>query len=794
MSNFIQENICIIHQLQIVAANLDPNSDCQSRQYCSKCLVEKTNDGTLFINSEVQEHIEEIRNNFLEKKRIYLKNNIMVLEHVQNIVLTLKSSFQQAFDKIFENLSTEKIRLQYQFHLLEKSLNEVDINNFSQIKFKSEENVSQIENFKFYIRASLEQIKNNLSLQQCIQEIENLKEEEEELKFCREFNFEELNIIATPSLKIVCQEHMKQIIAFDMNNNRAKENRMACIHCIEQNPNQYTSLKTVQEKWKMFEEFKRLKFQEIVSQYIQNKDQIFEQLQIINEAHEEMNNQIKQNLNDFHSKLNEQIEQIFSQMGKNWANCPKKKILNKIQKLIKPTYKEEFSIKIQKYYSNQEQSINQNIFDSIQKIRETFKESFYLITKMIKIKSNLQIKKKEIQFSQKIQSTQPLFSFHNQIINFKQSLKIPSKLCVQKKIIELSSQITKHQLNINKKEISMSLKMTVQPKLQIKLNQIQIQEFQKNFKFKYDILPAENRQQNENCYALALGQLFMIAGCGSKLSSFCFNDGKLKNLIQLDKHSSDIKAITFISFNQFVSGDSKGQLYFWKYEINWNNYFEILNEHTDQINQIISSQISDQIITCSYDKTIKVFGKLISTNKWVCQQTLLNHNSIVNAISLNSTETMLISCSSDKKLLVFKKTQIFICIQTINVEDQIYRLTFIKEQSFCIQIQSGYQLHFYDLDKQKQIFQQTSAVEIQNQKSCSQGFPLIFQKDRSLIVSKHGTYINIINKMNNGDYRTEQSINFDTMYLYGTLSSDGIFLVTWDYKTKQFQVRKLIDK
>lgn len=30
-----------------------------------------------------------------------------------------------------------------------------------------------------------------------------------------------------------------------MNINCAKENRIACIHCIEENPNKYTSLKTV---------------------------------------------------------------------------------------------------------------------------------------------------------------------------------------------------------------------------------------------------------------------------------------------------------------------------------------------------------------------------------------------------------------------------------------------------------------------------------------------------------------------------------------------------------------------
>lgn len=52
---------------------MDPYSDCQLRQYCSKCLIEKTDDRTLRINSEIKEHIEDIRKDFLDKKVCILK-------------------------------------------------------------------------------------------------------------------------------------------------------------------------------------------------------------------------------------------------------------------------------------------------------------------------------------------------------------------------------------------------------------------------------------------------------------------------------------------------------------------------------------------------------------------------------------------------------------------------------------------------------------------------------------------------------------------------------------------------
>ncbi|CAD8091066.1 unnamed protein product [Paramecium primaurelia] len=755
MYNNKEETICLIHQLQIEAINMDLNSDCQLRRYCSKCLIDKTYDGTLCINSEINEHIQEIKNNFLEKKAIYLKHNLSTIETIQNTVQNLKANFSSSFDKIYENLQAEKTRLKDQCEFLQKTLDLVNLDNFSQFKLSTNENVYQIESFKNLIKSSLDQIKNNENLQFCIQEIDKLEEEKEELIFTRQFNNEESNIIATPSLKIQCQEHKKQIIAFDMNINRAKENRMACIHCIEQNPNQYTSLKTVQDKWKKFEEFKKHQYQQILDQYKENKDHILEQLQIINEAHQEMNHQITLKLNDYYQNLTQQIEQIFNQMGKNWAICQQKEIYDNIENLIIPTCNQEFSCNLQEYYTNQENCVNLNIFDSIKKIKETLKESFYQICQLIKINSNLQIKQKEIQIYDKITFTRSPFQ-------------------------------------INSKQVDLSLSIQIPSKLEIKSNEIQISMLQKQKYFSFENLPSQKIAQDENCYALIFNpnNNLLVAGCGSKLQTFTFIDGSLKNQSIIDQHQNNVSALCFIKFNQFISGDSKGQIYFWIQQNNdWIKQQEILLEHTEQINQIIFSAKFNQIITCSNDKTIKIFS---FTQNWVCQQTLDSHQNYVCSIALNLSETMLISSGSDKQLKVYKRKNKFTLMQNIQVEDIIYRLSFIEELKFCVQVSSGIHLSFYNFDEKQKQFILSQTTEVQNQKSCIQGFPIGFCNQSSMIICKHGTYINILNKMNNQIYRTEQSINFDTMYFYGAMSSDGNHIATWDYKTKQIQVRKLI--
>ncbi|CAK59581.1 unnamed protein product (macronuclear) [Paramecium tetraurelia] len=797
MSNYKEENICMIHHSQIVAINMDLNSDCQLRRYCSKCLLEKTYDGTIYINSEVQEHIQKIKEEYLEKKAYFLKHNVGTIESLQNAIQNIKVTFSYSLDKIFENLSTEKIRLQNQYFNIEETLNGVDLNNFHYFKLQSNENLFQIESFKSLIKASIDQIKNNESLQFCNQQIENLQEDDEVLTFTRGFNSQESNVIATPSLKILCQMHKKQIIAFDMNINRAKENRMACIQCIEEIPNSYTSLKTVQDKWKKFEEFKKNKYQQILEQNKENKDQILEQLKIISEAHNEMNLQITQYLNDYCQSLNQEMQQIFSQMGKNWAICQQKEIFDNIEKLITPTCNQEFSKNISEHYANEEKFVNLNVFDSIKKIRETLKESFYQISKMIKINSNLQIKSKEIQICEKLQSIRPPFSMNSKQVELSLSIESPRKLQVTKDVVQMSLKIKKFKLNLVPKSVSLSLQITLPSKLKIDKQQIQISMVSKQQKIRFEnIIEGQKVTQDQNCYALIFDHTnnLLVAGCGQNIQTFKFNSGSFQSQSVFGQHYSNVTALCFIKFNQFISGDAKGQLQFWKEESNsWKQYQKLSSEHFEQINQILYSKKFNQIITCSNDKNITVLeNKNQQVNIWACAQTISSHQSNVCSISLNDSETTLISSGSDKQLQIYSRQINFNLIQTIKVEDIIYRLQFIEDSSFCAQIQTGIHLNFYNFNKNQEQYILNQTAEVQNQKSCSQGFPIGICKKHSMILCKHGTYINVLKKMNNQIYRTEQSINFDTMYLYGALTSDGNYLVTWDYRSKQFQVRQLI--
>ncbi|CAD8145706.1 unnamed protein product [Paramecium pentaurelia] len=65
-----------------------------------------------------------------------------------------------------------------------------------------------------------------------------------------------------------------------------------------------------------------------------------------------------------------------------------------------------------------------------------------------------------------------------------------------------------------------------------------------------------------------------------------------------------------------------------------------------------------------------------------------------------------------------------------------------------------------------------------------------FIRQKQLIVNKHCNYVNLIRKTQKGEFKVEQSIQFNTQRLYGQMSDDGEYLITWDYQSNEIQIRK----
>ncbi|CAK59326.1 unnamed protein product (macronuclear) [Paramecium tetraurelia] len=65
--------------------------------------------------------------------------------------------------------------------------------------------------------------------------------------------------------------------------------------------------------------------------------------------------------------------------------------------------------------------------------------------------------------------------------------------------------------------------------------------------------------------------------------------------------------------------------------------------------------------------------------------------------------------------------------------------------------------------------------------------------EKSLLVNKYYTFVNLMRLDNDGKLLGKFTIEFSTYGIFGTISHNGDYLVTWNYKTKEIEVRKYND-
>ncbi|CAD8060835.1 unnamed protein product [Paramecium primaurelia] len=299
--------------------------------------------------------------------------------------------------------------------------------------------------------------------------------------------------------------------------------------------------------------------------------------------------------------------------------------------------------------------------------------------------------------------------------------------------------------------------------------------------------------QYGRCIAINKDSSIVAIGCNDKqIKIYEFKQGMMKLIQELNEHSNYVFSLNFMQqSDQLISGDSGGSIVIWSRNNNyqWNSSQKIKG-HSYGINCLILNNNEDLIISSSSDKTIKFW---IKQNEWLCQQTITDHTSSVYQISLNDQQDKVISCSSDYKILVIECSQQskrWIVIQNINVDCQGYRLCFINNNLFTFQPWNGNLMHVYEMNSVSKQFSKTKDITVNQGNDRWQLFPLQYIKQKQILVSKHDKYINFIRKTEKDEFKVEQSIQFNTFGIFGQLSNDGQYSITWDDLSEEIQIRK----
>ncbi|CAD8214495.1 unnamed protein product [Paramecium pentaurelia] len=313
--------------------------------------------------------------------------------------------------------------------------------------------------------------------------------------------------------------------------------------------------------------------------------------------------------------------------------------------------------------------------------------------------------------------------------------------------------------------------------------------------FTFEVMNQNSIKQEEKCFAIAINKdnSILLAGCDRYIKVFDFKQGKLNQLQLLSDHLNWVSTLNFMKkSNHFVSGSGDKSIIIW--QMNDNNYWicqHKLKGHFDDITTIQLNNNENLIISGSYDSSINFWNK---QNGWLCQQTIKDHTDYVYQLSLNEKEDKLISCSADSLMLVIEysqKDQIWTVIQKIKVEQYGYRLSFLDDNQFAFQPMNQQQMYLYERISSNQQFIKTKQISVKSaSKNCANLFPQQYLKSKCLIVSKNGQNINLIQKKENGDFINKQNILIGHNQIFGSLSDDGEYLITWDGKSKEIKIRK----
>lgn len=120
--------------------------------------------------------------------------------------------------------------------------------------------------------------------------------------------------------------------------------------------------------------------------------------------------------------------------------------------------------------------------------------------------------------------------------------------------------------------------------------------------------------------------------------------------------------------NKILIGLKNGQIKIFNTETKEN--IDIINVHTDSINSILVINDNNQFVTCSNDKTIKLFD----INSLDCIRTFIGHEKLVNDIDKISNEKI-VSCSFDCTIRIWNLNDKHQCLKIIH---SYYLISFVR--------------------------------------------------------------------------------------------------------------------
>ncbi|CAD8200540.1 unnamed protein product [Paramecium pentaurelia] len=290
----------------------------------------------------------------------------------------------------------------------------------------------------------------------------------------------------------------------------------------------------------------------------------------------------------------------------------------------------------------------------------------------------------------------------------------------------------------------------------------------------------------------------LVMGYNQIIRVYQINKGELKYVQSILGHNFDVNCLQWLNnSNQIISGGHDRKFLFWPINLISKSKFIIkLVVHHLPITCLIKNSQENLLISGSMDQTINFLELNLQNQVWKCSQVLKEHNDTIFALSLSQDENQLISCGYDNLILVLQKSSSqWIVKQKIFTSVHGYRLCFITDYLFTFQPYNKEEMWIYDNRNSLSQFIMTKSIHAKSDcQDFGTLFPHQFFPKKAMLLAKHGHYIHLIKMQDSEDFKIQQSINYRDQCIYGQLSNNGEYLVSWDNKSNLIKIRKYVEQ
>ncbi|CAD8179775.1 unnamed protein product [Paramecium pentaurelia] len=398
MSSDLDKKLCQKHKLEILTIDLKQSTADEDKYLCIKCLMEKIDIQNMALVEETKTMIKQMKSEQLTFKIKEYQRRIEIFKQIQSQVKELKLSINNTIDKVQSNLD-QKITLME--NELDESESKTFVSTFEEdirilsknykgsFSFEVPKEFEKSIDDNSYIDQIQQQLQSIINCPKLIQIKESLEKTKaengnSEVKQIQLLNKQEEDPQKTPSLKIQCNKHGKEIIMFNLNPEKTQFSRLACVECIQSNdPIKYTTLEDANFKWNEYrgqtsDQVKR--FQN--SRYLQSS-QIIEILQDIKEKY---NSTISEIINKINTQYSMFSQNETNEFNDNMIFLMNTEQINELTEIL--SQNDKFKALAEKQFNIQKEDFNQLVLISTnfgqllqndllatQKINKIFKDS-----------------------------------------------------------------------------------------------------------------------------------------------------------------------------------------------------------------------------------------------------------------------------------------------------------------------------------------------------------------------------------------------------------------------------------